>query len=132
FASAEAADVLRAVAEEPHDLARLARAIEAHRARRDVPRAKARVEPHPADATTPAPGTGDALERALLDIWRRVLGNAGIGPHDNFFDAGGTSLKAVQVLATVKRELGRDLSVVSLFETPTVAGLAGHLRGEGA
>ena len=47
--------------------------------------------------------------------------------NDNFFEAGGTSLKAVQVVAMVKKELKRNLSIVSLFEYPTVALLAAKL-----
>ena len=49
------------------------------------------------------------------------------GANDNFFDAGGTSLKAVQVIAMIRRELERDLSIVTLFECPTVAALASRL-----
>src|SRR6185295_2342050 len=40
-----------------------------------------------------------SLEAALADIWARVLGKSQVGLHDNFFDAGGTSLKAVRVVA---------------------------------
>src|SRR5690606_33442845 len=63
-------------------------------------------------------------------IWGQVLGRARVGLHDNFFEIGGTSLKAVQVLALVKRELGHDLSIVSLFESPTVALMAAQLRAK--
>ena len=67
---------------------------------------------------------GSALEMALASIWRRVLGRPRLGVSDNFFDAGGTSLKAVQVIAMIKKELNRTLSIVSLFECPTVRLLA--------
>jgi FkbH-like protein/FkbM family methyltransferase len=69
-----------------------------------------------------------SLEAALADIWARVLGRARVGLNDNFFDAGGTSLKAVRVVALVKKELGRALQVVSLLECPTVALLAARLE----
>jgi acyl carrier protein len=71
---------------------------------------------------------GNSLETALLAIWRKVLGNRHIGLNDNFFEAGGTSLRAVQVIATIKKELKRSLSIVSLFECPTVRLLAVRLR----
>ena len=47
--------------------------------------------------------------------------------NDNFFEAGGTSLRAVQVIAMIKKELKQNLSIVSLFECPTVALLAAKL-----
>ena len=47
--------------------------------------------------------------------------------NDNFFEAGGTSLNAVQVIATIKKELKYDLSIVHLFECPTVSLLAAKL-----
>jgi len=56
----------------------------------------------------------------MLAIWRKAIGNPNLGITDNFFDAGGTSLKAVQVIAAVRRELKLQLSIVSLFECPTV------------
>ena len=68
------------------------------------------------------------LDAAILKIWRRVLGRPRIGINDNFFDAGGTSLKAVQVIAMIRRELERELSIVTLFECPTVATLASRLE----
>jgi acyl carrier protein len=62
-----------------------------------------------------------------MKIWKKVLGRSRIGINDNFFDVGGTSLKAVQVVAMLKKELKRDLSIVSLFEYPTVSLLAAKL-----
>jgi hypothetical protein len=47
--------------------------------------------------------------------------------NDNFFEAGGTSLKAVQLISMIKKELNLTLSIVSLFECPTVALLAAKL-----
>jgi hypothetical protein len=47
--------------------------------------------------------------------------------NDNFFEAGGTSLRAVQVIAMIKKELKQTLSIVSLFECPTVTLLAAKL-----
>ena len=48
---------------------------------------------------------GSTLETALTNIWRKVLGRPQIGMNDNFFEAGGTSLRAVQVIAMIKKEL---------------------------
>jgi FkbH-like protein len=71
------------------------------------------------------------LQTSVLNIWRRALGTSRIGINDNFFEAGGTSLKAVQVIAMLKKELNRNLSIVSLFEYPTVALLAAKLTANG-
>ncbi|HEY2979279.1 MAG TPA: amino acid adenylation domain-containing protein, partial [Burkholderiaceae bacterium] len=59
----------------------------------------------------------------LLALWRRVLDNAHLGRHDNFFDHGGHSLKAVQLLAQIERVFGRRLPLATLLEAPTVAQL---------
>ena len=72
-----------------------------------------------------------------MKIWRKVLGRPRIGMNDNFFEAGGTSLRAVQVIAMIKKEVNQTLSIVSLFESPTVALLAAKLSagsrgGQGA
>jgi len=53
--------------------------------------------------------------------------NPQVTVNDNFFEAGGTSLKAVMVIATVRKELKHNLSVVTLFECPTVKLLAAKL-----
>ena len=56
-----------------------------------------------------------------------MLGRPRIGMNDNFFEVGGTSLRAVQVIAMIKKELNQTLSIVSLFECPTVTLLAAKL-----
>ena len=57
----------------------------------------------------------------LAGLWARVLGRADVGANENFFEAGGTSLKAVQLVALIRKELNQRLSVVSVFECPTLA-----------
>jgi non-ribosomal peptide synthetase component F/acyl carrier protein len=65
-----------------------------------------------------------ATEEALARIWTEVLGLEGIGVADNFFDLGGHSLKATQVVARVRDAFHVELPVHSIFAAPTVAGLA--------
>ncbi len=64
------------------------------------------------------------LAAMMVEIWEQVLGVEQVGIHDNFFDVGGTSLKAVQVAALLRRRCGLDLSTISLFDKPTIAALS--------
>ena len=68
-----------------------------------------------------APGT--PLEQMLVDVWRSVLQVDRIGIHHNFFEIGGHSLLAAQVVARIRDALGVPLSVRDLFANPTVAAL---------
>ena len=70
------------------------------------------------------------LEKAIAAIWQRVLGIDVVGVRDNFRDVGGTSLKAVQIVAALHDQLHRDLSVLDLFEFPTIQDLARKLSGQ--
>ena len=68
------------------------------------------------------------LHRSLAAIWQKALGRAHIGYDERFFDAGGTSLKAVMVVAMIRKQLKKTLSIVSLFESPTINLLAARLE----
>ncbi|MFL5538214.1 MAG: amino acid adenylation domain-containing protein, partial [Longimicrobiaceae bacterium] len=62
-------------------------------------------------------------EEVVAAVWERVLG-VFPGVHDDFFAAGGHSLRATQVVARIREAFGIDLPLRALFEAPTVAGLA--------
>jgi len=70
----------------------------------------------------------DDLEAKLTRIWERVLRVAPIGIHDNFFDLGGDSLRAVRLVADLKTITERDFPLAVLVEAPTIARLAQMLR----
>ena len=106
---------LQRIGEELNDVSRVVKAIDEFRLRTQG--FDGMVEPEPSDG----------VETALLNIWRKVLGRPGIGLNVNFFEVGGTSLKAVQVIAMIRKELNQNLSIVSLFECPTVTLLAARL-----
>jgi acyl carrier protein len=67
------------------------------------------------------------VEEQLAEIWREVLGVKQIGVQDNFFDVGGHSLLATQVISRVRSTFRVQLSLRSLFDSPTVAGLANEI-----
>jgi amino acid adenylation domain-containing protein len=63
-------------------------------------------------------------ERQLAAIWRALLGVGTVGRRSNFFMLGGHSLLAMRMLSRVERQFRIHIRVVSVFESPTLAGLA--------
>ncbi|GIH03428.1 hypothetical protein Rhe02_14950 [Rhizocola hellebori] len=63
-------------------------------------------------------------EQVVAAIWCQALGRELIGVHDAFFDLGGESLRAMQVVTKANKVFGLNLSVRALFDTPTVAEFA--------
>jgi natural product biosynthesis luciferase-like monooxygenase protein len=63
-------------------------------------------------------------EKALAELWQRILRIDRIGAKDNFFESGGHSLLAMQLVGQVRDRFGVDLPLRNLFERPSVAGLA--------
>ena len=117
FDVADRSERLQRIGEDLCDIDRLAKAIVEYRLRKQPLHEDDRVDVAP----------GNTLEIALANIWRKALGRTRIGMNDNFFEAGGTSLRAVQGIAMIKKELKQNLSIASLFECPTVALLAAKL-----
>nr|AJY78092.1 polyketide synthase [Myxococcus virescens] len=72
----------------------------------------------------------DALEERIAAAWQDALGIESVGVNDNFFDLGGQSLGALQVISRINSEMKTTLPGATLFEAPTVAGLARLLRQE--
>jgi len=77
-------------------------------------------------------GPQDETERRLTGVWQELLATAPIGIHDNFFELGGHSLLAARVTVRIEHTFGKRLPVATIFEAPTIAQLANHLRGEAA
>ncbi len=60
------------------------------------------------------------LEQTIANIWQELLGVESIGVHDDFFELGGHSLLATQVIAQMGKAFQVELSLSSLFESPTI------------
>lgn len=72
-------------------------------------------------------GPLSATEQALALVWRRVLDLPEVGTHDNFFELGGDSLVATHLVAEMRRELKREVSLDMLFRCPDISRLAACL-----
>ncbi|MFE7497549.1 SDR family NAD(P)-dependent oxidoreductase [Streptomyces albidoflavus] len=70
--------------------------------------------PDSADSTASAADGGVGL------LWSDILGSPG-APEDDFFDSGGDSLAAVQLVERVREDLGVELPISALFDHPTLA-----------
>lgn len=64
------------------------------------------------------------IQELLAGIWIQVLKLEKVGIHDNFFEAGGHSLNATQVISRARNIFHVELHVHDLFASPTIAGLA--------
>ena len=77
-----------------------------------------------------APAT--PLEQTLAEIWAEELGVERVGVTDNFFELGGHSLLIVRVNSKIRELLHQDVSIVNMFEYPTVKALARYLSQDEA
>ncbi len=64
------------------------------------------------------------IEQTLANIWTQVLEIERVGIHDDFFELGGHSLLATRVTALASNAFNLQVSLRSLFDAPTIAGLA--------
>jgi amino acid adenylation domain-containing protein/non-ribosomal peptide synthase protein (TIGR01720 family) len=101
--------------------------------------------PNPTVSTPPAPtpapenhhngdGNGNGhrapasrIEQILTDTYAHILGVDHVGVDESFFDLGGDSLTAMQVIAAINTTLDTHLAVTTLFHAPTVRSLSQHM-----
>ncbi|HTV22303.1 MAG TPA: amino acid adenylation domain-containing protein, partial [Polyangiaceae bacterium] len=65
----------------------------------------------------------NAIEARLAEIWQEVLGLVRVGVSDNFFERGGDSIVAVQVVSRA-RQAGFEITPKDVFQYQTIDGLA--------
>ena len=68
------------------------------------------------------------LEETVARIWAETLKLEKVGMHDNFFDLGGNSLLAVQIVSRIRSAFSIEFPLRSLFEIPTVAEIAAMIE----
>jgi hypothetical protein len=85
--------------------------------------------PDPDQDSDPAGASRGLLQRTIAEVWCAVLDVDHVGLYDNFFDLGGHSRLMVEVRERLVKAVGRMLSLLDLFEYPTIASLAGYLAG---
>jgi amino acid adenylation domain-containing protein len=69
-----------------------------------------------------------AVVEALQRIWEHVLGRPQVDVNDNFFQVGGDSILATQLIARIYDAFQVELSFLTFFETPTVASLSERIE----
>ncbi len=68
------------------------------------------------------------VEALLATIWKDVLGLKQVGIQDNFFEVGGHSLKAMQVIARLRSAFAIELPIGCFFQFPTIAELSKYIE----
>lgn len=133
----------------PLSVEELAGYCAAHMPDHMVPEAYAQVQEFPtitigkvdkralAALETTMPAAGAAIvaarssgEETLLGLFKEILGRDDIGIKTDFFRAGGDSLKAMKLLARVRRDLSAAVSLQSIFANPTVEKLLHEISGK--
>lgn len=68
-------------------------------------------------------GTHASSESYLLQLWSGQLNRPGLGIHDDFFDAGGSSMQVIEMLTTVAEKYGKEIDFAEFFKNPCVGRL---------
>ncbi|WP_405059156.1 non-ribosomal peptide synthetase [Kribbella sp. NBC_01505] len=98
-----------------------------------TPAGKLDVAALPDPGSLPSGATADTLpstpiELLIADVWAEVLGRDTILATDHFFVLGGHSIVALQVVATVRRQLGVSLSTHEVYRHPRLRDLATRIE----
>jgi len=87
----------------------------------------ARVDEHVARDSSQEPRT--ETEHLIAEIWQNLLGIEAVGRNDNFFELGGHSLMAIRLISSLREIFKIEVSLRSIFESPTVANMSAIVSG---
>ncbi|MCP5108268.1 MAG: acyltransferase domain-containing protein, partial [bacterium] len=71
---------------------------------------------------------GDETEQRLAGIFGELFGIETVGIHDDFFELGGDSLKAVGLEARIRKESGVEIPLTEIFKNPTIKALGEYIK----
>jgi amino acid adenylation domain-containing protein/non-ribosomal peptide synthase protein (TIGR01720 family) len=71
----------------------------------------------------------NAMEQALAEIWKDLLGIRQVGVYDDLFALGADSLLLIRAAAAIREVMDTDVMIGELFEHPTIAALALLMEG---
>jgi iturin family lipopeptide synthetase A len=81
------------------------------------------------ELSNPYVAPGNAVERKLVDIWKRFFAIHKIGITDDLFDLGGDSLKMINLISVIQKELKVTIPIKEFFDHSTIEGVAGYIKG---
>ncbi|MFL0809494.1 MAG: amino acid adenylation domain-containing protein [Agarilytica sp.] len=64
------------------------------------------------------------VERKLVDLWKDVLNLENLGTNENFFELGGNSILAVNLLGMINQKFSQEINLAKLFHAQTIVDLA--------
>jgi acyl carrier protein len=83
---------------------------------------------HQASGLPDAEGAPQAtLHEVLAKVWADSLGIEKVGIEDDFFELGGASVVATQIVSRLREMFQMDLPAILLFDTPTIEKLARYM-----
>ena len=98
------------------------------------PNGAAPAAPTTVPTTVPAtvPATGGSVEDRLRQLWWHALGVTEIELDDDFFELGGNSMTAVELMSRIRETFGVELNIGLLFDAPTLRQLTALLQDQNA
>ncbi|MBT2283642.1 amino acid adenylation domain-containing protein [Paenibacillus polymyxa] len=90
-----------------------------------------RALPAPIDSVTPMDVTdlvmpSHELEWQMLNIWQEMLDNRNMGVECDYFELGGDSIRVIELISRMNRELGLHIQIADMYDYPTIRELAKH------
>lgn len=86
----------------------------------------------PPETQQPDMNGASNAEIQVKNIWRQLFGVDTVTGEENFFDAGGSSLTAIQLISRIREVLGIEINIEDLFDDPTLNGVIGQVTRQTA